>query len=40
MSNYSKSYDGWLEELTNLYPVETPEKILDKRIEDERNNWN
>jgi len=39
LSNYSKSYDEWLEELINLYPVETPEKILDKRIEEERNNW-
>jgi hypothetical protein len=39
VSDYSRSYDEWLEELITLYPVETPEKILNKRIEEERNNW-
>ncbi len=36
---FDREYDDWLEKLIGLYPVETPDEILIRRIETERDGW-
>ncbi len=36
---FDREYDDWLERLIRLYPAETSDEMLSKRIQTERDAW-